>query len=348
MKLSDVTTLRLGGPADEVVAVETADALVAAVREADASGQDVLIVGGGSNLVVADSGFAGRVVLVRTKGVEIVEDACSGAEVTVAAGDAWDEFVALAVERGWVGIEALSGIPGSVGATPIQNVGAYGQEIADTLVRVRTWDRLEDRQRTFSNSECGFGYRSSRFKSEPGRFVILDVTFQFQFGDRSAPIRYGELAERLGVQAGQRAPSREVREAVLELRRGKGMVLDAIDHDTWSAGSFFTNPILAPATAERLPAEAPRFQQGDGSVKTSAAWLIDRAGFAKGYGSKGVSISTKHTLALTNRGAGTTTDLLALAKEVRDGVFARFGVELVPEPVITGGIAWERLSAEEA
>ena len=337
MLLSEVTTLRLGGPARAVVEATTEAQLIDAVRSADEAGQPVLVVGGGSNLVVADSGFDGTVVLVRTRGIDVSADACSGAMVTVAAGEDWDAFVAFAVEHDWEGLEALSGIPGSVGATPIQNVGAYGQEVADTIVSVRTWDRAEKRVRTIMFTDLGFGYRHSRFKAEPDGFVVLSVAFQLRFaGGLSAPVRYAELARRLGIEVGERAPLEQVRETVLALRRGKGMVLDAEDHDTWSAGSFFTNPILSAQEAAALPAEAPRFEQPDGTVKTSAAWLIDHAGFAKGHRRGPVGLSTKHVLALTNRGGGTTAELLDLAREVRDEVERVFGVRLVNEPVIVG------------
>ena len=344
-ELRDHTTLRLGGPGREWVRATTEDELVAAVAEADASGTPVLVLGGGSNLVVADEGFDGRVVEVATRGITTDDDSsgdptCSGATVAVAAGEGWDDLVATAVERGWVGLEALSGIPGSVGATPIQNVGAYGQEVSQTIARVRVWDRKLNGVRTFAAAECQFGYRSSRFKADPGRHVVLDVTFQLRQGALGAPVRYAELARALGVEEGQRAPLADVRAAVLGLRRGKGMVLDAEDHDTWSAGSFFTNPFLAPEQAAALPADAPRWEQPDGTVKSSAGWLIERAGFGKGWTSPAagdrVSVSTKHTLALTNRGGATTDELLALAREVRDGVRERFGVTLVNEPATVG------------
>jgi UDP-N-acetylmuramate dehydrogenase len=254
----------------------------------------------------------------------------------VAAGEGWDALVARAVESGWLGIEALSGIPGSTGATPIQNVGAYGQEVADTVASVRCWDRKLRGQRTFAAADCRFGYRTSRFKQDPGRHVVLDVTFQLRLGDQSPPVRYAELAHALGIEVGQRASAADVRAAVLVLRRSKGMVLDDDDPDTWSAGSFFTNPLLDEAGAAGLPADAPRWEQPDGTVKTSAAWLIEHAGFTKGYGNERVALSGKHTLALTNRGTARTADLLALATEVREGVRARFGVTLVNEPVLVG------------
>ncbi len=335
-RLADLTTLRVGGPAARVVEARDEATLVAAVAEADAAGGPVLLVAGGSNLLVADEGFAGTVVRVLTRGVRVEsQDACSGATVRVAAGEPWDDLVAHAVAQGWAGVEALSGIPGSTGATPVQNVGAYGQEVAQTVASVRTYDRLLRGVRTFPASECRFGYRSSRFKADPGRFVVLDVTFQLRLGDLGSPVGYAELARALGVEVGERAPLAAVREAVLVLRRGKGMVLDDPDPDTWSAGSFFTNPVL-PADAE-LPEGAPRFPAPDGGVKTSAAWLIEHAGFGKGFGLPGpASLSTKHTLALTNRGDATAADLVALARTVRDGVRDRFGITLENEPVLVG------------
>ena len=331
--LADHTTLRLGGPAASFCTATTEAELLAALD----TDEPVLVLGGGSNLVVADEGFDGRVVKVATRGIvpDVDDDgaACGGVLVTVAAGEDWDHLVATAVERGWVGIEALSGIPGSVGATPIQNVGAYGQEVSQTIASVRVWDRVLRGVRTYAAADCGFGYRHSRFKADPGRHVVLSVTFQLRPGTLGAPVQYAELARTLGVQQGGRAPLAEVREAVLGLRRGKGMVLDAADHDTWSAGSFFTNPVVP---AEEVPAGAPAWPQPDGRVKTSAAWLIAHAGFGKGHGTGPVRLSTKHTLALTNRGGAATEDLLALAREVRDGVEQRFGIRLVNEPVLVG------------
>jgi UDP-N-acetylmuramate dehydrogenase len=335
--LSEHTTLRLGGPAARFVTAGTEDELVDAVRRADEAGDPLLVLAGGSNLVVADAGFDGTVVEVATRGVvadvEGDEASCGGVLVTVAAGEPWDALVARAVGAGWVGVEALSGIPGSVGATPIQNVGAYGQEVAQTIASVRVWDRTLRGVRTFANADCGFGYRHSRFKADPSRHIVLSVTFQLAQGAQSTPVTYAELARTLGVEAGRRAPLTEVREAVLALRAGKGMVLDPADHDTWSAGSFFTNPVVAPG---ELPEGAPAWPQPDGTVKTSAAWLIERSGFTKGYGNARVSLSTKHPLALTNRGGARADDLLALAREVRDGVAARFGIRLVNEPVLVG------------
>lgn len=331
--LAALTTFRVGGPADEFVEARTEAELIEAVRDADAAGTPVLVLGGGSNLLVADEGFAGRVVAVRTQGIAADVDACGGAVVRVAAGEDWDGLVLRAIEEGWLGIEALSGIPGLVGSTPIQNVGAYGQEVSATIASVRCWDRSSQQVRTLFNRDCRFGYRTSRLKQEPGRWLVLEVVFQFRLGDLGLPVAYAELAGRLDLEVGSRAPARDVRAAVLELRSGKGMVLDPQDHDTWSAGSFFTNPVVA---AGAVPPGAPAWPQPDGSVKTSAAWLIENAGFTRGHGNDRAALSSKHTLALTNRGSAGAADLVALAREVRDGVRERFGITLVNEPVLVG------------
>src|SRR4051812_46679562 len=260
--LKDHTTLRLGGPAREWVRATSEAELVEALSTVQGP---ILVLGGGSNLVVADAGFDGTVVEVATRGVradvEGDDPTCGGAVVTVAAGESWDELVAQAVERGWLGVEALAGIPGLVGATPIQNVGAYGQEVSQTVSSVRVWDRKLRGVRTFANADCGFGYRTSRFKADPERHVVLEVTFQLQLGDLGSSVQYAELARTLGVELGARAPMARVRDAVLELRRGKGMVLDPDDHDTWSAGSFFTNPVV---DATLVPSDAPAWPQPDG------------------------------------------------------------------------------------
>ncbi len=342
--LSDLTTLRVGGPAARVVTATTTDELVDAVREVDDADEPLLLVAGGSNLLVADEGFGGTVVVVATRGQEVSSaDACSGVSLRVAAGEPWDDVVRRAVAEGWVGIETLSGIPGSAGATPVQNVGAYGQEVAQTISSLRTWDRRDERVRTFAVGECGFGYRTSAFKTS-SRYVVLDVTFQLPLGDRSTPLAYADLARELGVSLGERVPLSDAREAVLAQRRSRGMVLDEDDHDTWSAGSFFTNPVLSPAAFARLSARAtlagagtPPTYPSEGGVKTSAAWLIERAGFGKGYGLPGpAALSTKHTLALTNRGRASAADLVVLARTLRDGVRDRFGVTLEPEPRLVG------------
>jgi UDP-N-acetylmuramate dehydrogenase len=339
--LADFTTLRVGGPAKRLVEVTSEAELLDVIRTADGAGEPILVLGGGSNVVIADAGFDGTVVRIATTGVHVDDTAscesdniaaCGGIVLTVEAGENWDDLVARAVAEEWVGLEALSGIPGLVGATPMQNVGAYGQEVSQTLWTVRTYDRVDRRIRTFANADCGFGYRTSRFRGTD-RFVVLQVAYQLRQGNLSAPIRYAELARVLGVQLGERVKLAEVRDAVIDLRRRKGMVLDPADRDTWSVGSFFTNPILGADTAAVLSNGAPRWPQPDGSVKTSAAWLIEHAGFRKGYGTGPARLSTKHTLAVSNRGTARAEDLIALAREVRAGVSARFGIELEPEPV---------------
>jgi UDP-N-acetylmuramate dehydrogenase len=338
-RLSELTTLRLGGPARAIVEARSEAELLAAVREAEGP---LLLVAGGSNLVIADDGFPGTVLRVLTGGVEERERA-GRIELTVQAGEDWEPFVARCVAEGLAGVESLSGIPGSVGATPIQNVGAYGQEVAETIVSVRVLDRERDAVEELPAGDCGFAYRSSAFKRHPGRWVVLSVTFALERRELSAPLTYAELARTLAVAPGEGAPLADVRAAVLGLRRGKGMVLDAADPDTVSAGSFFTNPILeeeAFAALERRAAEQgrpPRFPEPDGRVKTSAAWLIERAGFERGHGDpSGIAISGKHTLALTNRGGGTTAELLALARRIAGEVRERFGVRLEPEPTLVG------------
>ncbi|MBA2445890.1 MAG: UDP-N-acetylmuramate dehydrogenase [Nocardioidaceae bacterium] len=330
VRLAEWTTLRIGGPAPSFVEASARSDLYDAVAAADDAGEEVLVLGGGSNLVVGDDGFAGRVVHVASTGITVAGDACSGVEVVAEAGEDWDGLVAHAVASEWIGVEALSGIPGTVGAVPIQNVGAYGQDVAETIAQVHVFDRLDRRPRTMFAADCAFGYRSSVFKRNPGRYVVGAVTFQFRPGSRGTPVQYAELAKTLGIAIGERALSSEVRQAVLGLRRTKGMVLDRADHDTWSAGSFFTNPLLAP---DRLPEGAPSYPQPDGTIKTSAAWLIERAGFTKGYGNDRVRLSSKHSLALTNRGAACAEDVLSLAREIRGGVESTFGIGLDPEPV---------------
>jgi UDP-N-acetylmuramate dehydrogenase len=310
----------------------------------DAAGERLLVVGGGSNLVVGDDGFDGTVVHLESRG-HTVERHDGEALLCVEAGQDWEELVAATVEAGLGGLECLSGIPGGAGATPVQNVGAYGVEIADLLVDVTLYDRVADDVVTVPAAELGLDYRTSRLKHSD-REVVLAVRFRLSTDGLSAPIRYAELARTLGVEPGSRAPLAPVRQAVLDLRRGKGMVLDEADHDTWSAGSFFTNPVVAPAVADevaRRAAAADRrpvtaWPTADGRVKLSAAALIERAGVPRGHPGPdaGVRVSTRHTLALTNRGGGTTAELLALARDVRDRVDEAFGVRLVPEPVLVG------------
>jgi UDP-N-acetylmuramate dehydrogenase len=345
--LAERTTLRLGGPAARFVHATTAAELVEAVRTADASTEPVLLIGGGSNLVVADSGFAGTVVHVGTKGWRADPLGGGIVQFTVEAGEDWDAVVAEAVAQGLGGLECLSGIPGLVGATPVQNVGAYGVEISQVLTSVDLLDRRSGKVHQVPAAKLGLAYRTSVLKNTD-HAVVLRTRFSLTAGGMSAPIRYAELARVLGVAQGERVPADAARKAVLELRRGKGMVLDPADHDTWSAGSFFTNPIVDDATftgvllriAQVLGADVtvPTYPAGPGRRKLSAAWLIERAGFRKGHQGHGgrVALSGKHTLALTNRGGATTEDLLDLAREVRDGVRVAFGVELHPEPVFVG------------
>jgi UDP-N-acetylmuramate dehydrogenase len=337
--LAPLTTFRLGGPATRLITATTDAEVIAAVREADAAGTPLLLIGGGSNLVIGDKGFAGTALRIATEGFSL-----DGTRLELAAGEVWTDVVARTVEAGLAGIECLAGIPGSAGATPIQNVGAYGQEVSSTITEVIAYDRQTRETVTLTNAECAFSYRHSRFKAEPDRHVVLRVRFELE-GARglSAPVKYAETARALGVEPGDRVALGAARETVLKLRAGKGMVLDPEDHDTWSAGSFFTNPILTDEAfaafharvKERLGADAvpPAYAAGEGHTKTSAAWLIDKSGFTKGYGTGPARISTKHTLALTNRGGATTEDLLVLAREVVAGVHDAFGITLVNEPV---------------
>jgi UDP-N-acetylmuramate dehydrogenase len=340
--LSGYTTLRVGGPATRFVSAETAEEVVAAVRAAE---DDLLVLGGGSNLVISDKGFSGTVVQVANRGSKIDSLGEGRVALTVEAGEDWDAVVRQTVEAGLGGLECLSGIPGSVGATPVQNVGAYGVEIAQLLISVDLLDRASGEVRTLAASELALGYRTSMLKNTE-RAVVLRVRFELADGGMSAPIRYTELARVLGVRQGKQVSAVDARAAVLELRRGKGMVLDPDDHDTWSVGSFFTNPVVPetelPAVLTRITSvvgqvtPVPQYPAGVGTSKLSAAWLIERAGFVRGYpAAEGrVALSSKHTLALTNRGTATTDDVLALAREVRDGVHAKFGVTLEPEPVL--------------
>jgi len=324
VRLADLTTLAVGGPIERLVEVADADELVAAVREADEAGRPLLILGGGSNVVAPDAGWPGDVVAVRSRGV-----VRAGNTLLVQAGHDWDELVAYTVENRLAGTEALSGIPGSTGATPVQNVGAYGQEVAQSITAVRVYDRAEKADRTLTPADCGFAYRDSRLKREPGRFVVLEVTFVLDESPLSRPVGYAELARRLGIEMGQQAPLADVRTAVLELRRGKGMVLDPADPDSRSAGSFFTNPIVPSGQAVE---GCPSWPAGDGQLKLSAAWLVQSAGFGRGTRQGNVGTSSRHSLALTTEPGATAAELLAFAGRVIDAVQDRFGVTLVPEP----------------
>jgi UDP-N-acetylmuramate dehydrogenase len=344
VSLSELTTLRVGGPARRLVRTDTAKELVEVVAAADSAGEPVLLIAGGSNLLIADHGFDGLVVRVAVTGVSSTRRA-ETVRIDAGAGERWDDVVAFCVASGLAGMECLSGIPGSTGATPIQNVGAYGQEVADTIVSVRAYDRRARTIVELAPEQCGFAYRWSALKGSD-RYVVLAVSFQLERDPRGRPVRYAELARSLSVELGARPELERVREAVLGLRRRKGMVIDPDDPDSVSAGSFFVNPIVSAqefATLRRRAAarlgedvRIPEWPEADGHVKTSAAWLIERSGFHRGYGDGRAGISSKHTLALINRGGATSAELVALAREMRNGVLDAFGVALQPEPTLIG------------
>ncbi len=345
--LAPLTTLRIGPIARRLITCTSTEQVVAVVRQLDdesRSGEPrpVLLFAGGSNLVIADTLTDLTAVRLANDGVTI-----DGNLVRAEAGAVWDDVVVRTIEHGLGGLECLSGIPGSAGATPVQNVGAYGAEVSDTITRVRVLDRNSGVVRWVPGSELGFGYRTSVFK-QAGPIeleissVVLEVEFALDASGRSAPLRYGELAAELNASSGERADPQAVRAAVLTLRARKGMVLDAADHDTWSVGSFFTNPVVAPGVYERLVNDVkepmPHYPAPDG-VKLAAGWLVERAGFGKGYPDDATArcrLSTKHALALTNRGGATTEDVIALARIIRDGVRDVFGITLKPEPVLLG------------
>jgi UDP-N-acetylmuramate dehydrogenase len=343
--LADYTTLGLGGRARSFVSASTEAELIDAVKVADATAEPVLLIGGGSNLVISDEGFPGPVIHVNTRGVGYASANDGAVDVTVAAGEDWDGVVAAAVAEGLAGLESLSGIPGRAGATPIQNVGAYGREVAEVITRVRAYDRRDDQVLVLGNEACSFAYRTSLFKSTGARYVVLDVTFRLARQALSLPVKYAELAAELGVALGEGTGVGEVRSAVLKIRARKGMVLSPGDPDTRSAGSFFTNPIITAAdfaaveaaAAARAAGPVPKYDAGAGLVKVPAAWLIEHAGFAKGYGAPSPArVSSKHTLALVNTGNATTADLLTLAREIVSGVRSAYGVTLTPEPILIG------------
>jgi UDP-N-acetylmuramate dehydrogenase len=323
--LAPLTTLGIGGPAKFFARAESVDDVREALAFADAEKLPLLVLAGGSNVLIPDEGFAGVVVHIDLRGITIESEDADSVIVNVAAGERWDDFVDFAVASGWAGVECLSGIPGSAGATPIQNVGAYGQDVSETIVRVEVLERDTGRVIDLTNWDCRFAYRSSIFKTAAkGRYVVISVTFRLSPGGAAA-VRYPEL--RAYLEGRDDIPS--VREAVIAIRRRKGMVLDPNDPDTRSDGSFFMNPIVAP---DEVPDGAPQFPSPDG-VKLSAAWLIERAGFHKGFAHGNVGISTKHTLAIVNRGGGTAAEVLELVRMIQNGVRERFGVELQPEPV---------------
>lgn len=331
MNLSELTTMRVGGPADSVVTATTRDELRDAALSAWATGDEWLVLGGGSNVVIGDEGFPGTVIRVASTGIERLDG--DGVLLRVEAGESWDGLVAHAVERGWAGVEALSGIPGSVGAAPIQNIGAYGQELSDVLVAVEFLDYVTGEQTRVPAAELGLGYRTSKIKAGL-QGVVLAIELRLEEATEGA-VRYSQLATALGVEA---APIAEIRAGVLALRRAKGMVLDADDPDSVSCGSFFTNPIVSENFARGLPPETQQWLIDDRDVKLSAAWLIEHAGIGKGFGLPGsrVAISSKHTLAITNRGGGTAEEVGELARYIEAMVLSRFGVVLQPEPVAVG------------
>ncbi len=333
-ELSKYTSFRVGGPATKIVQVSTQAQIIAAIE--DAGDTPILIMGGGTNVLIADKGFEGTVIRISNNSVQSEVDACSGATLTIGAGEDWDSFVQTTITSGFAGLETLSGIPGTVGASPIQNIGAYGHEVSEFVTQVRSYDRQEKALKTFTNSECQFSYRNSYFKAHPGRYVVLDVQFQLRRGEFSDPITYLELAKKLGVELGDKASVIATREAVLQLRASKGMLLTADDHDSWSAGSFFTNPIISQQIADTLPNAAPKWPLNDGRVKISAAWLIENAGIHKGDEVGGARISTKHVLALTNSGDATASDIAELAKRARNQVKEIFGISLEAEVNLVG------------
>jgi UDP-N-acetylmuramate dehydrogenase len=333
--LAPLTTLRVGPVARRVITCATTDQVISTLRTLDSRQPRPLVLAGGSNVVIADEVTDLTVVRLATGGVTF-----DGSTLRVEAGAVWDDVVVESLRRGLGGLECLSGIPGSAGATPVQNVGAYGVEVADMITRVRLLDRGSGDVRWVPPEELGFGYRRSVLKNTTAA-VVLEVQFRLDGTGRSAPLRYRELITALEASDGERTDPARVRDAVLALRRSKGMVLDGADHDTWSVGSFFTNPVLPRPDFERLQARSdhpvPHFPAPDG-VKLAAAWLVEQAGFGKGFpGPHGSArLSTKHSLALTNRGTATAADIVALARTVRDGVRDAFGIVLVAEPVLVG------------
>lgn len=334
-QLSSFTTLRVGGPARKIVHAHSEAELIEFVKAADSVKEPILILGGGSNLLISDAGFAGTVIRVESKGNALDYDACSGGMIEVSAGEDWDKFVEISIEKGFADLESLSGIPGTVGGAPIQNIGAYGHEVSETIARVKTYDRSKGEVKTFTNAECKFSYRNSIFKEQPGKYVILTVTFQLRKGAQSLPITYAELAKQLSVNIGDRVEVTKVRQAVLKLRASKGMLIN-LENEINSAGSFFVNPILSKSAADKLPADAPRWPQNDGKVKTSAAWLMEHSGVVKGEKLAGAQISNKHVLALTNSGDATAEDIIELARRARKKVYEKFGIKLEAEVQLVG------------
>jgi UDP-N-acetylmuramate dehydrogenase len=356
--LAQLTTMRVGGAARELLTPTTRDELIAATLDVWGSGEEWFVLGGGSNLVVADEGFDGTVIRVVTRGIETVSDDGSRVVLRVAAGEPWDDLVAYTVDNGLAGIEALSGIPGSTGAAPVQNIGAYGQEIASSLVAIEFLDYLSGDLQRLTAADLGFDYRTSALK-QGKRGLVVAVEFELVRSAEGTPVAYAQLASSLGVRLGDRVGLRAVRDTVLALRASKGMVLDPADPDSVSCGSFFTNPIVGENFARTLPEQAPRWanapepapvavalgeqpatppEQTDFRVKLSAAWLIEKSGIGRGFSLPGsrAAISSKHTLAIVNTGGATAADVTELGRYVQTRVFSQFGVRMLAEPVLVG------------
>jgi UDP-N-acetylmuramate dehydrogenase len=338
--LAPLTTLGIGGPAKSFVRAESIDEIRDVMAWAGARREPLFILGGGSNVLIADEGFDGVVLQIDLRGMMVRDESAEAATVHVAAGERWDEFVAFAVDHGWAGIECLSGIPGLTGATPIQNVGAYGQEVSETIIGVEAVERDTGRVVTLANRDCGFGYRQSVFKNAAkDRYIVAGVTFRLR-PQGAVTIKYPELEKYLGEHDLDAHDLRQVRDAVIAIRKRKGMVLDPSDPDTRSDGSFFMNPVLTPAQFHEFLRRAatkdvPHFPSGD-QIKLSAAWLIEHAGFHKGFVYGNVGLSTKHTLAVINRGGGTAREVVELVGMIQGRVRETFGVEIQPEPNFVG------------
>jgi UDP-N-acetylmuramate dehydrogenase len=332
--LAPLTTLGIGGPARWITRAVSADDVAAAHEWAEERSLPLFVLGGGSNLVVADEGFDGLVLEVAVSGVTTAQRA-EDVILSAGAGESWDALVAFAVERGLAGVECLSGIPGTVGGTPIQNVGAYGQEVSSVIESVTAFDRDEQRSVVLSAAECEFSYRMSRFKArDAGRFVVCEVTFRLRAG--SPTVTYPDVMAHLSQQGVRSAAVRDVREAVLSVRRRKGMVIDAADPDTRSVGSFFMNPVIDRAAFVRIDGNPPHYMMDNDTVKIPAAWLIERSGFGRGHADGAVGLSTKHPLAVINRGGATAHDVVRFARRIKGAVVDRFGIELRPEPIFVG------------
>lgn len=331
MRLADVTTLGVGGEVLDWLEGDVVEEIIEAVTECDDLGRDCLILGDGSNVVCGDDVSELFVIHIATKGISI-ERAATNARVSVAAGEEWDSLVSHCIDEGLFGLAALSGIPGTVGASPIQNIGAYGVEVSSFICSVRAWDRLERDYVQLSAADCEFGYRTSVFKHNKDRYVVLEVTFDLPIGSDTA-MSFDQLAQALNVHVGASVPEREIRRAVLELRAGKGMLIDPADPDSRSVGSFFINPYVCTDHAAAMPADCPRYPVNDDVVKLSAAWLIEHAGIGRGFSlGTDARISNKHSLALVNSGGASATEILDLARHVQSTVTERFGVDLEPEP----------------